>query len=175
MHILCGTHHSHVMRFWYVYYLFVFRNLYHCKPVILQGDESKTEHKHYIELTVKAEWPEGHIITHPSDLAIKRPKVRCDSQEIAHKVRLSKAKRLMTTMSKMHENILLFKIYSIARYSSFFLNRWPSKSIMRGTSTMSWDKRCSRNKRRRWNEETERSRLFKPIIAYSLSTLYLYF
>ena len=63
------------------------RDLYHCKPVILQGDESEIERKHYIELTLKAEWPEGHIIPRPSDLAYKRPKVRCDSQEIAHKVR----------------------------------------------------------------------------------------
>ncbi|XP_063884386.1 intermembrane lipid transfer protein VPS13D-like isoform X2 [Scylla paramamosain] len=63
-----------------------YRDLYHCKPVILQGDESEIEHKHYIELTLKAEWPEGHIIPRPSDLAYKRPKVRCDSQEIAHKV-----------------------------------------------------------------------------------------
>lgn len=63
------------------------RDLYHCKPVILLGDESEEEQKHYIELTLKAEWPEGHTTPRPSDLAYKRPKVRCDSREIAHKVR----------------------------------------------------------------------------------------
>ncbi|XP_050720689.1 intermembrane lipid transfer protein VPS13D-like isoform X3 [Eriocheir sinensis] len=63
-----------------------YRDLYHCKPVILLGDESEEEQKHYIELTLKAEWPEGHTTPRPSDLAYKRPKVRCDSREIAHKV-----------------------------------------------------------------------------------------
>lgn len=63
------------------------RDLYHCKPVILLSEESEEEQKHYIELTLKAEWLEGHVTPRPSDLAYKRPKVRCDSREIAHKVR----------------------------------------------------------------------------------------
>lgn len=67
------------------------RDLYHCKPVILLGDESEEEQKHYIEMTPKAQWPEAHTTPRPLDLAYKRPKVRCDSREIAHKVRQAKA------------------------------------------------------------------------------------
>lgn len=62
-----------------------FRDLYQCKPVVLQVEGSSVDHKHYIELTLKAEKTEG--IARASELAYKRPKVRCDSRNIAWKVR----------------------------------------------------------------------------------------
>ncbi|XP_047493790.1 vacuolar protein sorting-associated protein 13D-like isoform X6 [Penaeus chinensis] len=61
-----------------------YRDLYQCKPVVLQVEGSSVDHKHYIELTLKAEKSEG--IVRASELAYKRPKVRCDSRNIAWKV-----------------------------------------------------------------------------------------
>nr|XP_045619802.1 vacuolar protein sorting-associated protein 13D-like isoform X1 [Procambarus clarkii]XP_045619809.1 vacuolar protein sorting-associated protein 13D-like isoform X1 [Procambarus clarkii] len=63
-----------------------YRDLYQCKPVVLQVEGSETDHKHYIELSLKAEKSEAPGIPRPSDLAYKRPKVRCDSRSIACRV-----------------------------------------------------------------------------------------
>ncbi|XP_042225636.1 vacuolar protein sorting-associated protein 13D-like isoform X3 [Homarus americanus] len=63
-----------------------YKDLYQCKPVVLQAEEPAADQKHYIELSLKADKSEVLGISRPSDLAYKRPKVRCDSRSIACRV-----------------------------------------------------------------------------------------
>ncbi|CAL4145247.1 unnamed protein product, partial [Meganyctiphanes norvegica] len=63
----------------------LYTELYSCRAVVVQMDE-KLEQKHYIELTMKADKAEVSGVPQPSQQPCKRPKVRCDSRAIAHKV-----------------------------------------------------------------------------------------
>ncbi|KAK3881484.1 hypothetical protein Pcinc_014068 [Petrolisthes cinctipes] len=60
-----------------------YRDLHQCKAIVLCPEEDQ---RHYIELTLKAEWPDQYNIPQGSDMAYKRPKVRCDSHSIAKRV-----------------------------------------------------------------------------------------
>ncbi|XP_076064677.1 vacuolar protein sorting 13D isoform X4 [Oratosquilla oratoria] len=60
-----------------------YRDLYQCQPIVLNVLE---EQKHYIELTMKADKLDISGVPGPSEIACKRPKVRCDTRAIACKV-----------------------------------------------------------------------------------------
>ncbi|XP_064107510.1 intermembrane lipid transfer protein VPS13D-like isoform X2 [Macrobrachium nipponense] len=62
-----------------------YRDLYQCRALVLEV-EGSLDRKHYIELTLKGERSEIQGMARSSELAYKRPKVRCDTQEIAWRV-----------------------------------------------------------------------------------------
>ncbi|XP_071526978.1 intermembrane lipid transfer protein VPS13D [Panulirus ornatus] len=89
-----------------------YRDLYQCKPFVIQFEGSEADQMHYIELRLIAEKSEAPGILQPSDLAYKRPKVRCDSRIIACRVaqQINYARNLheelrQTLLAQEEENI----------------------------------------------------------------------